>query len=151
MRWPIMSDEASTSTPSVSCSHCGQALEHQPRHAPFCPFCGHRLARVPIAARYRSLRHALSRRLFSCLQPMFQRELDAAVPMPAGPEEQRGPSLVVLGYSAALYRLGWRYEHAIGVSRNLDEAHRCYGKSARLGYENAVNELSRMSTNEEER
>jgi TPR repeat protein len=90
-----------------------------------------------MGARYRAMKHALSRRLFSMLQPMFQRELDAAAPMTAEREEPRGPSLVVLGYSAALYRLGWRYEHAIGVARNLDEAYRCYGKSARLGYEPA--------------
>ena len=128
--------DASHPVHSVSCPHCRQALDHQPRNAPFCPFCGHRLSRAPIAARYHAIRHALSRRLFSPFKPLFQREIDAAVPMTPG-EERRGPSLVVLGYSAALYRLGWRYEHAIGVHRNLDEAYRCYGKSARLGYEPA--------------
>jgi TPR repeat protein len=145
-----MSGEGSSSSCAVTCSRCGQGLEHQPKNAPFCPFCGYRLTRVPLSSRYRAMRHGLSRRLFSCLQPIFQREMDAAAPMTAEGEEPRGPSLVVLGYSAALYRLGWRYEHAIGVSRNLDEAYRCYGKSARLGYENAVMKLPAGKGEEEE-
>jgi TPR repeat protein len=50
---------------------------------------------------------------------------------PTGPVGPRAP--VVIGYSKALWRLGWRYEHGRGAVRNVPEAMRCYGKSAGLG------------------
>jgi TPR repeat protein len=53
----------------------------------------------------------------------------APAPLPdPGP---RAP--VVVGYSNALWRLGWRYEFGRGAPRNVPEAMRCYRKSAGLG------------------
>ncbi len=52
----------------------------------------------------------------------------------APPIDHRGPRApVVVGYSNALWRLGWRYEHGRGAIRNMPEALRCYSKSAGLG------------------
>lgn len=40
---------------------------------------------------------------------------------------------MLYGYATALFRLGRRYERALGADRNLDEAARCYFKAAKLG------------------
>jgi len=45
----------------------------------------------------------------------------------------RGPSLILEGYGNALYKLGRRYETAVGAAQNVSEAERCYCKAARLG------------------
>ena len=44
-----------------------------------------------------------------------------------------GPSLILEGYANALYKLGRRYETALGAAHNPREAERCYHKAARLG------------------
>jgi hypothetical protein len=67
------------------------------------------------------------------------------LPLPATPlEEGEGalPSLALLGFSNAMFRLGWRYEHGQGVWRNAHEAERCYFKSARLGNPHAQSRLT---------
>ena len=57
-----------------------------------------------------------------------------------------GLSLQVLPFAAgalaAVFRLGWRYEHGQGVWRNAHEAERCYSKSARLGNAHAQSRLA---------
>ena len=50
-------------------------------------------------------------------------------------------SAMLLAYARSMFGLGWRYEHAIGSRRNLDEAARCYTKAARLGDPAAVDRL----------
>ena len=51
-------------------------------------------------------------------------------------------SLMLLGYANAMYRLGSRYERALGSERNVDEAIRCYFKAAKLGNADAVARLA---------
>jgi TPR repeat protein len=53
-----------------------------------------------------------------------------------------GRTPILIGYSNALFALGWRYERAGGTSRNLPEAIRCYRKSARLGNAGAMARLA---------
>ena len=64
------------------------------------------------------------------------RSAEHDLPADAGP---RSP--IVVGYSNALWRLGWRYEHGRGLSRNVSEAIRCYHKSAGLGNAEAAARL----------
>jgi len=49
---------------------------------------------------------------------------------------------IVIGYSNALFSLGWHYERGCGPSRNLSEADRCYRNSARLGNLDAMVRLA---------
>ena len=54
-------------------------------------------------------------------------------------------SLILTGYSNAMYSLGRRYESGLGAAKNPREAARCYAKAARLGHRlrlhgNLVNE-----------
>jgi TPR repeat protein len=53
-----------------------------------------------------------------------------------------GRAPIVIGYSNALFSLGWHYERGGGASRNLSEADRCYRKSARLGNLDAMVRLA---------
>lgn len=132
--WADMSDAGSTSTRAVRCGHCAEVIERQPAHAAFCPFCGYRLGRVSIRVRLARVRGGLVRAFVARMPRGVRRELEKAIPLVPPAQDRSFPSLVVLGYSSALYHLGWRYEHAVGCHRNLDEARRCYDKSARLGY-----------------
>lgn len=48
---------------------------------------------------------------------------------------------MLLAYGKSMFNLGWRYEHAVGARRNLNEAARCYGKAARMGDASAAARL----------
>ena len=50
-------------------------------------------------------------------------------------------SSMFVAYGESLFGLGWRYEHAVGARRNLNEAARCYSKAARLGNVSAADRL----------
>jgi TPR repeat protein len=97
----------------------------------FCPECGRRLVDPPT--------------LFDRLARALDTVLHGRRNMPAVPAAffEVSTSAVVRGYGAALYRLGWRYER--GSSRNVNEAVRCYRKSARLGNSAAANRLESPS------
>ena len=71
---------------------------------------------------------------------LFVEQLRRPAAIDAGDPGPRAP--VVIGYSNALWRLGWRYEHGRGgAMRNVPEAMRCYRKSAGLGNAEAQSRL----------
>lgn len=121
-----------TEIPSLSdgfathCPQCAVDLCAVPPRAAYCPHCGGRFRseRGPWAAAARTAFGHLRRR------------------RPSDPPAVSGPrSPVVVGYGNALWRLGWRYEHGRGLSRNVQEAIRCYHKSAGLGNPEAAARL----------
>jgi TPR repeat protein len=91
------------------CPHCQASLEGVPALARYCPRCGKAIGAFP----------AIGQTVEEPAAP--ERQMDAAI------------SLALLGYSNAMFRLGWRFEHGQGVFRNEGEASRCYAKSAKLG------------------
>ena len=117
----------SETPPAASvCVHCQSSLAGLPASARFCPKCGKSLLAVTA---------------LPAMEPPTPPEL----PLPATPlEDGEGalPSLALLGFSNAMFRLGWRYEHGQGVWRNAHEAERCYSKSARLGNAHAQSRLA---------
>ncbi len=133
-----MSSTTSPIPPRHRCPHCEHSLENQPRGARFCPFCGSSLSTA--RGRFRQSIHHLGQAVFRPFLDRLRAALERATPLTAR-ADAASRSLVVLGYSAAMYRLGWRYENGSGVARNLDEAYRCYDKSARLGYAVAQDRL----------
>ena len=106
------------------CPGCTLDVSALPPPASFCPACGRRLRAAPTIA---SRLLAIAARL---------RRSPPATAADGGP---RSP--VVVGYSNALWRLGWRYEHGRGTARNVPEAIRCYRKSAGLGNAEAQSRL----------
>jgi TPR repeat protein len=102
---------------NARCPGCGLHTLGLPEQAAFCPTCGRRLRAKPTV-------WSAARRCASLLR----RRRPEPPALPAGP---RAP--VVVGYSNALWRLGWRYESGRGATRNVPEAMRCYTKSAGLG------------------
>jgi TPR repeat protein len=65
--------------------------------------------------------------------------------MPPPPFDPNRPvrSQMIFGYAAAMHNLGVRYEEGRrGTPRNLQEAVRCYIKSARLGNDRAMDRLT---------
>jgi len=102
------------------CPGCGRDLCSLPPQASFCPDCRRRLR---------------PQRTFSSIARSLARRLRRSGP-PLDRTSPRAP--VVIGYSNALWRLGWRYEHGRGVLRNVPEAMRCYRKSAGLGHVEAA-------------
>ena len=115
MRWLTPAQESDLNI--TACPACHRDLRVLPRQASFCPGCRRRIRP----------RRTVWRAAWALLVRMFRGRADAAVDR-SGP---RAP--VVVGYSNALWRLGWRYEHGRGVMRNVPEAMRCYSKSAGLG------------------
>ncbi len=98
------------------CLRCGRNLCRLTPLAAFCPGCGGRL-RSPRTAW--DAARGLTRYFRS--------------PAPPEPDLPSPRAAMVVGYGNALWRLGWRYEHGRGLSRNVPEAIRCYRKSAGLG------------------
>ena len=106
------------------CGACGLDLSSTSPRARFCPRCGRRLRQ--------------DSSVWAVAQSVAGR-LWRAEP---GPVAEPGPrAAVVVGYGNALWRLGWRYEHGRGMSRNVAEAIRCYHKSAGLGNAEAAARL----------
>lgn len=122
-----MDSETPPVDPASVCVHCQSSLAGLPASARFCPKCGKSL--VTVAA-------------LPALEPPAPPELPVPVkPLDEG-DDRALPSLVLLGFSNAIFRLGWRFEHGQGVWRNAQEAERCYSKSARLGNPYAQSRLA---------
>ena len=113
-----------TSTPA-RCGGCAADLSALPTQATFCPGCGRRLR--PARSIWRTTASTVAR-------------LWRGKPLPPVPDGPRAP--IVVGYGNALWRLGWRYEHGRGTTRNVPEALRCYRKSAGLGNAEAQSRLA---------
>ena len=109
------------------CVGCGLDVSTQPPAASFCPACGRR---TRAALSPWSLLASLAARLGK--RPLSVVDLGPRAP-------------IVVGYSNALWRLGWRYEHGRGTTRNVPEAMRCYRKSAGLGNAEAKSRLDPLS------
>ncbi len=99
------------------CPGCDLDLCALPATATFCPGCRRRLRP--------------ERTLWVTLPTILCRLWRGRGDPPVDRSGPRAP--VVVGYGKALWRLGWRYEHGRGMSRNVPEAMRCYRKSAGLG------------------
>ena len=112
------------------CLGCAQLLAYLPPQATFCPNCGRRLRAAA----------TVWRTAYAIASGIIRGVPEPAVAADRGP---RPP--VVVGYGNALWRLGWRYEHGRGMSRNVPEAIRCYGKSAALGNAEAQSRLAAPS------
>jgi hypothetical protein len=110
----------------LACPTCYVDVTGVPVVARFCPKCGARLpARdaagflippeesSPLFPVYWTVRHELEEKLAA-----------------ERPEVAR--SLIMLAYANAMLNLGWRYEHASGAKKNVEEAARCYAKAGRL-------------------
>ena len=105
------------------CPTCAADLTHLPPIARFCHRCGNRL---PEALAVRGVPRGAQ-------EPAGQFIPFAAV---------APPPLILFAYGKAMFNLGLRYETAVGSSRNVEEAFRCYQKAARLGDMSAVQRLA---------
>lgn len=141
-----------------ACPRCQTDLSHVASAARYCPRCGLNLCPpsgippvpvVPLLPSEEFARTANARvEDWIRLREQLDAELasrttgapTALAPTPPISPESR--SLIVLGYSNAMYRLGWRYETGNGTARNTDEAVRCYFKAAKLGNPAAVARLA---------
>jgi len=125
--------ETPPADPASVCVHCQFSLAGLPTSARFCPKCGKGL---------------ISAAAVPAIEPPTRPDLPiAAQPIEEG--ENALPSLVLLGFSNAMFRLGWRYEHGHGVWRNANEADRCYSKSAKLGNPHAQSRLAEKTGEED--
>ena len=113
----------------VRCEECKADLSRVPAEAQYCPRCGRELT-----AKHGGARSWVG----SCLDPM-----DEEMPPPPFDPNQPVHSQVIFGYAAAMHNLGVRYEEGRkGTPRNMQEAVRCYIKSARLGNDRALDRLT---------
>ena len=116
------------------CLRCSADLSRLPDWARYCPRCGLDTHQSPPAAIlfYATAPAGGNDRFFGW---EHLRELAAPHPSPVpDPSEIRAHTSVMLtGYSNAMYNLGHRYETGLGAARNAREAARCYVKAARLG------------------
>jgi TPR repeat protein len=130
-----------------ACPRCQTSLAHVAASARYCPRCGLNLCPpsgvppVPVVPLLPSEEFARTAHARVEDWIRLREQLDAEVTTvpgsnalaPTPPISPGSRSLIVLGYSNAMYRLGWRYETGNGTGRNTDEALRCYCKAARLG------------------
>jgi TPR repeat protein len=130
--------------PRVACPKCSADVTLLPSAARFCNRCGFALTATtrtgrtgPIAATSR----ARSGRLFSRPRWLFNLWF-ACLDCDSDCAASAGRSAVLLAYGKSMFKLGWRYEHAVGARRNLTEAARCYWKAARLGDATAAGRLA---------
>ena len=127
---------SANATPSAAdggrCLGCAADLSPLPPWARFCPRCG-------VERRLGTPATAIRSHANSDIPPIYVkgrwRQLD---PLTGSWHRVRaatpsGPSLILEGYGNALYKLGRRYETAMGAAQNVSEAERCYYKAARLG------------------
>jgi TPR repeat protein len=146
-----------------ACPRCQTNLAHIAASARYCPRCGLNLCPpsgippvrvVPLLPSDEFARTAHAR-VADWMR--LREQLDAEVttaPRPTllAPTPPMAPefrSLIVLGYSNAMYRLGWRYETGNGTGRNPDEAVRCYCKAAKLGNPAALARLAPKRSDDE--
>jgi TPR repeat protein len=119
--------------PYPHCSRCQADLAHCFLSARFCPRCGMTLADLSETAA-RPAR----------LPPPLPLPVLAVEPREAGGDTHA----LILGYANAMFRLGWHYENGGGVSRNAEEAVRCYFKAAKLGNGSARARLTTQDPHE---
>lgn len=81
-------------------------------------------APIPFAQRALDLDDADARLQVERLRPLAAGAIQRA--------SQLACRSILTGYANALFRLGLRYESALGATRNVEEAARCYDKAARL-------------------
>jgi Sel1 repeat-containing protein len=133
-----------------ACPRCQADLSQVASAARFCPRCGLNLCRpsgvppvpvVPLLASEELGRTARAR-VADWIRLRTQVDAAPAGLAPTPPLAAAARSLIVLGYSNAMYRLGWRYETGNGTGRNPDEAVRCYFKAAKLGNPAALARLA---------
>jgi TPR repeat protein len=118
----------------ADCPGCGRDLSDLDR-AIFCPGCGRQL-------QYRiTIRERLANAACGVLSTITFGRFGHG---PHIPITQINPDRtpILIGYSNAMFKLGWRYERGQGTFRNLPEALRCYRKSARLGNPDATVRLA---------
>lgn len=154
---PADADEAAVSLDLIAgllpseaqpaCPRCQTDLSRLTASARFCPRCGLNLCPpsgvppVPVVPLLPSEEVALMARSRVENWVRLRERLDEA-PAVITPISAESRSLIVLGYSNAMYRLGWRYETGNGTGRNPDEAVRCYFKAAKLGNPAALARLA---------
>jgi hypothetical protein len=114
-----------------ACPGCRLDLSAVYAGARFCPACGKHLVHPSQVLRFLNF-CSWTRPLALCFRRSKAAVQDAA----------SGRAPIVIGYSNALFTLGWHYERGGGASRNLSEAARCYRKSARLGNLDAMVRLA---------
>jgi TPR repeat protein len=113
------------------CPCCGRDLSGLDR-ALYCPACGQKIKRITPPGRLIqaavALAHIVTLGRFRPVDPQSYAP---------------GGTPILIGYSNAMFNLGWRYERGGGGAiRNLPEAIRCYRKSARLGNVDATVRLA---------
>ena len=116
------------------CLRCSTDLTRLPEWARYCPKCGLDTHQSPPAAilSYATVPGGGDDRFMGW---EHLREL-AAPQIPAAREISaihEPTSVMLTGYSNAMYNLGQRYETGLGAAKNPREAARCYVKAARLG------------------
>ena len=157
---PPSKEKADAVRKEARCSRCEADLARIAGSARFCPRCGMTLSAAPVlspeasspATSPPSPRPVLplpEQPVTSAAKWMRLRDAHAApVPPPTGGQHSAlgNPndvhSTILLGYAKAMYRLGRRYETALGTGRNVAEAIRCYFKAAKLGNSAALARLA---------
>ena len=133
-----------------------------PERDVFCPNCNIDLGTVPPVARY-CRRCGVRLRTSDSRRPAALKASATGPFVPAprwlwwlwggAPRAQESAfaladrSAMLLAYARSMFGLGWRYEHAVGARRNLNEAARCYDKAARLGHASAAGRLGVAADN----
>jgi len=116
------------------CPGCGRDLSSMDR-AIFCPGCGRQLQFCI------TIRERLANAACSLLSTITFGRFGHGPHLPIT-EINPDRTPILIGYSNAMFKLGWRYERGQGTFRNLPEALRCYRKSARLGNSDATMRLA---------
>lgn len=116
------------------CLRCSTDLSRLPQWARYCPRCGLDTHQGPPAAilSYATAPDGGNDRIIGW---EHLRELAApqAATVPHISAIHEPTSIMLTGYSNAMYNLGQRYETGLGAAKNPREAARCYFKAARLG------------------
>lgn len=111
----------------VGCAWCGADLSRVAAEARYCPRCG----------------QMQTARRGSWYDTTYVDPMDEEMPPPPFDPDQPVRSQMIFGYATAMHNLGVRYEEGRrGTPRNMQEAVRCYIKSARLGNDAALDRLT---------
>lgn len=116
------------------CLRCSADLTTLPEFGRYCPQCGLDTHQSPPRALLARAAESVER-IDWTPQWAHLRQLVAPgnLPLHEARVIHEPTSLMLVGYSNAMYKLGRRYETGLGAARNPGEADRCYFKAARLG------------------